>query len=144
MKGKKKLLDKVMYALGFETQEEEHFEDYPEEELGKKRANVVGLPTSGQLKVLVLEPTMFDEVQKVSDHLKSRRQVVLNLDHTDRETAQRIVDFLSGVTYALNGSMQKVGNNIFLFTPSNVAISSEAKPATGKVVNINWEKSKED
>jgi len=140
MSKKNKLIDKVLYAFGFETQEEELLEDFSEETEEKKKANVVGLPAAGQLKVLVIEPSGFEEASKAADHLKGRKQVVTNLEHIDRETAQRIVDFLSGVTYALNGSMQKVGNNIFLFTPSNVIIASELKTATGKAANIKWDK----
>ncbi|MDW7675904.1 MAG: cell division protein SepF [Bacillota bacterium] len=143
----KKIWDKLLYGLGFDIKEddEEHYLDdreveYEEENL-KKKANIVGLPANKQQKVVILEPKAFEDSQKVSEHLKARKQVITNLDHLDRETAQRIIDFLSGVTFALNGSMQKLGQNIFLFTPSNVIITGEVKqdPAN-KVINISWEK----
>lgn len=143
----KKLWDKALYMLGFENKEEQDYIQEEEEfEVEQKKAHIIGLPTAKQLKVIVIEPTIFEEAQKVSDHLKSRKQVIVNLEHTDRDTAQRVVDFLSGVTYALNGGMQKVGNNIFLFTPNNVIITGEVKEHNdNKIININWEKNiKED
>ncbi|ABZ84647.1 conserved hypothetical protein [Heliomicrobium modesticaldum Ice1] len=91
-------------------------------------APVVSLVTERQkkeLKVVVCEPKTFDEARAIADHLKNRRQVILNLEKADREMAQRVIDFISGTTYALNGSMQKVGANIFVFAPSNVDISGE-------------------
>jgi cell division inhibitor SepF len=137
---KNKFIDKVLDAFGFETQEEGQFADLSEEAGEKKKANLVGLPAAVQLKVQVLEPVGFEDAAKAADHLKGRKQVVINLEHLNRETAQRVVDFLSGVTYALNGTIQKVGNNIFLFAPSNVIITAELKPAADKGININWDK----
>ncbi|KAB2954500.1 cell division protein SepF [Heliorestis acidaminivorans] len=91
-------------------------------------APVVSLASERQKKdhkVVVVDPKSFDEAQSIADHLKNRRQVILNLENTDREMAQRMIDFISGTTYALNGSMQKVGANIFVFAPSHVDISGD-------------------
>ncbi|HNX29160.1 MAG TPA: cell division protein SepF [Syntrophomonadaceae bacterium] len=87
--------------------------------------NVVSIHTNKNMKVVVCEPDSFDEAQALADHLKSRRQVILNLENTPPDACQRIVDFISGTTYALEGNSQQLGKTIFIFTPSNVEISKD-------------------
>lgn len=133
------LWDKVLRVFGFEVEEapaqsEEDLEQQPlpdvseewVEELshgGKKRGTLVSLPGQKQMKVIVVEPQSFEETPSIADHLKSRRPVILNLESTDREHAQRILNFLSGCTYALGGEMQRISNGIFFFAPSNVDVA---------------------
>ncbi len=98
--------------------------------------NVVSIHTNKGMKVIVAEPDSFDDAQGLADHLKSRRQVILNLENTTPEIAQRIVDFVSGTTYALEGNSQQVGKTIFIFTPSNVEISKDLRlPRKGNMFN---------
>ena len=78
-------------------------------------------------KLVVIEPKGFDECSKLVDSLKSRKPVIVNLEKLDSDTAIKIFDFLGGATYALNGNVQKVANNIFIFAPENVAISAEGE-----------------
>jgi cell division inhibitor SepF len=61
-----------------------------------------------------------------ADHLKARRPVIVNLKDVDRDLARRVVDFTCGVTYAVDGQMQRIGEEIFLFTPSTVAVMAES------------------
>ena len=75
-------------------------------------------------KMVVLEPKGFEEAPKLVDNLKSRKPVIVNLERLESDTARKIFDFLSGATYALNGNVQKVANNIFVFAPENVDINS--------------------
>lgn len=91
----------------------------------RKSAPVVSIHTQKQVRVIVIEPVSFEEAQGIAEHLKTRKSVILNLENTDPALSQRIVDFISGTTYALGGNMQKVGNGIFLFVPNNVDISGE-------------------
>lgn len=77
-----------------------------------------------QFKLVVTEPASFDECPKLVDSLKSRKPLIINLANLDNETAHKIFNFLSGATYALNGNVQKVANNIFVFTPDNVDVLS--------------------
>ena len=79
---------------------------------------------TSSLKLIVIEPKSFDECSKLVDNLKSRKPVIINLEKLDTDVARKIFDFLSGATYALNGNVQKVANNIFVFAPENVGISS--------------------
>ena len=91
--------------------------------------------TSGN-KMIHLEPRAFSEAQTIADYLKSRNTVVVNLKRVTPEVAKRIVDFLSGALYAIEGDLQKLGNGIFLCTPNNVnvegKISGEEKPKAKK------------
>jgi len=91
----------------------------------RKQTPVVSIHTQKQVRVIVVEPVSFEEAQSIAEHLKARRSVILNLERTDVNLSQRLVDFISGTTYALSGNMQKVGNGIFLFVPNNVDISGE-------------------
>jgi cell division inhibitor SepF len=78
-------------------------------------------------KVHVIAPAKFADAQEVGDHYKNGQPVIVNLQAVDRELARRMIDFCSGVTYALGGSMDKVADQVFLLTPSNVEVSAEEK-----------------
>ena len=87
----------------------------------ERRISVAGTST---FKLVVIEPKSFDECPKLVDSLKGRRPVIINLEKIETETAKKIFDFLSGATYALNGNVQKVANNIFIFAPESVDIAA--------------------
>jgi len=85
-------------------------------------SNVVSIHSQKNVRVVLSEPRSYDEAQEIADHLRSRRAVVVNLQRVRSDLALRIVDFLSGTVYALNGSISKLGPNIFLCTPDSVEI----------------------
>lgn len=132
-----KFFDKVIGIMGFADEEpEEEFveddevkEDAAREDArpGRRSAQVLSIHSQKQMKVVVMEPHSFEDAQNIADQLKNRRPVIVNLENAERNLAKRVVDFISGTTYALNGNMQKVGNGIFLFVPSNVDISGETR-----------------
>ena len=70
-------------------------------------------------------PKTLADAQKAAEDLKERRPVIVNLEHTDDEVARRVIDFISGVTYALSGFYERVGDKVFLFTPANIIIAEE-------------------
>ena len=78
-------------------------------------------------KLVVIEPASFDECARLVYNLRSRKPVIVNLEKLDTDTARKIFDFLGGATYALNGNVQKVANNIFIFAPENVAIFADGE-----------------
>jgi cell division inhibitor SepF len=78
-------------------------------------------------KVHVVAPSRFSDAQEIGDRFKNGQPVIVNLQANDRELARRMIDFCSGVTYALSGSMDKVADQVFLLTPSNVEVSAEEK-----------------
>jgi len=84
--------------------------------------------SSGGPEIVVRFPSTMDDASDVADNLKRRQPIIVNLQNADGFEARRIVDFLSGVTFAMDGHMQKVGEGIFLFTPRALAINSEERP----------------
>lgn len=89
-------------------------------------ASGMGL-NSGALELKVVKPEKYDSAtaQKIADHLLNKRSVVLNLESTNKESARRLIDFLSGVAYSIDGYIQRVALNTFIVVPSNVDISGE-------------------
>jgi len=88
-----------------------------------KRNNVVNIHTAASpMKVVLVEPTSYDEVQSICDDLKSKKPIIINFENMDKEIARRMVDFISGAVYALDGTIQKVSNGIVLVAPSNVDV----------------------
>jgi cell division inhibitor SepF len=88
----------------------------------KVKNNVVSLHAQKSSKLVLCEPRNYEETQTIADHLRSRKAILVNLQRVRPEQAMRIVDFLSGTVYALNGAISKVGSNIFVCTPDSVEI----------------------
>lgn len=143
----KRLMDKMLGFMGFEEESPEEEEKWredryrEEEETPSARRNkgqVLSLHAQRQIKVVVVEPSSYDEVQGIADNLKNRRPVIINLEKADAELAKRVVDFISGCTYALNGSLQKVGHGIFLSVPNNMDIANELKDQIKERGVLSW------
>lgn len=103
-------------------QPEEPDNDAAADFVAKKNNRVVNIHTTTQLSVVLVKPEKFDNAAEIADHLRERRTVVLNLEETNKDVARRLVDFLSGVTYALDGKIKKVAASTFIITPYNVDI----------------------
>ena len=83
---------------------------------------VVNIHTTTQLQVVLVSPTKFENASEIADHLRDKRTVVLNLEQTDKNIARRLIDFLSGVAYANEGTIKKVALSTYIITPYNVEI----------------------
>ena len=83
-------------------------------------------------EITIEEPTVYEDATQISTHLRENKPVIVNLKNLDSETSKRLIDFICGTAYAINGHMMKIGESIFLFTPANVAISN---PATDASIN---------
>ncbi|WP_010649448.1 cell division protein SepF [Oceanobacillus massiliensis] len=115
------------------TMDDEYEYEYVEEAsetedkaVAKKAAkNVVNLTSVQQStsKVVLYEPRNYNEAQEIADNIVNRRAVIINLQRVENQQAKRIVDFLSGTVYAVNGDIQKLGSETFLCTPDNVEVS---------------------
>ena len=77
-----------------------------------------------QVRVVVIEPTTFDDSQKIADYLRGNQPVVVNFENTDNIVTKRMTDFISGTIYALGGSMKKIGRSILVCAPRNVDIDA--------------------
>ena len=94
-------------------------------------------------KMILLEPRAYSESQQIADHLKKRNSVVVNLKRVTSDQAKRIIDFLSGVIYAIGGSMQKIGVGIYLVAPKNVNVQGKItddaeKPSKSTDEELDW------
>lgn len=151
-----KLFDKVLNFVGWEVDDEESIEeqeDVKEEDTRspflhsnvstyKKQQNkVVNIHSSNQMKVVIVQPDTYDDAQTICDHLKNKKPVIVNLEKIEKESARRIIDFLSGSVYALEGSIQKVANGIFLVAPHNVDIMGDLSDEFSRTrTNFPWMK----
>jgi cell division inhibitor SepF len=125
------MMNKFMNFIGIQEEDEiverdravelDENETNPAEQR-KSKGNVVSIHSQKNVRVVLNEPKSYEETQEIADHLRSRRPVVVNLHLVRPDQATRIVDFLSGTVYALNGSISKIGPNIFLCTPETVEI----------------------
>ncbi len=90
-------------------------------------ANGAPRPAAGGVRVHLVIPKSFNDAQQVADKFKDTIPVVLNLQATDNDLAKRLIDFASGLTYALDGGMQRIADKVFMLTPRNVEISAEER-----------------
>lgn len=151
MPRKDSIWNRLVDYLGFGPEDEEYeddvVEEQPEDEWqaeikrpADRRAPVVPITaaqqrqTQGTLKVLVVEPRSFEEVQTIVDQMRSRRPVILNLESLDKDLAQKILNFLNGAIYALGGETQRVSGGIFFFAPQGVDISTMGRGLTGTAI----------
>ena len=118
--------------LDIDDEEDEEYEEFisvshEEEEIKpeKKSNKVVNIHTTTQLQVVLVKPERFEASQEIADHLKNRRTVVLNLESTNKETARRVLDFLSGVAYAQEGNLKRVATGTYIVTPYNVNLQGD-------------------
>lgn len=88
---------------------------------------VYSINTNVQMQVVIIKPECYEDAQEICDQIKTKRPVVVNLEKVEYPVAQRIMDFLSGTCYSLEGSIQRVANNIFIIAPENVDISGDFK-----------------
>ncbi len=97
-----------------------------------KGNNVIGMPgmSHGTSEMVLIEPRAFEEMPQVIDALRQQKSVILNMTLIRQEEAQRAVDFVAGGTYAIDGHYERIGDNIFLFTPNCVQVSTPSNVMT--------------
>ncbi|MFN2628923.1 MAG: cell division protein SepF [Gaiellaceae bacterium] len=93
----------------------------------RQRSVVEALPGPSAVRVHLVVPRSFNDAQQIADKFKQGIPVILNLQSSDSELAKRLIDFASGLTYALDGGMQRVADKVFLLTPRNVEVSAEER-----------------
>ena len=148
------LMDKVWGLFGMDSAEPEEYEDediydydneQEEEEdkkiFGRKNNKVVNMQ-QGQpnaIKMVISQPTTFEQSDEICSFLKERKSIIVNLEYVNKDVARRIVDFISGGVYALDGYIQKVSNSIFLVAPSNYEITNEmAREEIKSKLSVSW------
>lgn len=125
------MMNKLMNFLGLQEEEEIVTRDpiVEEDEVmdlhaaeQRRKGNVVSIHSQKQTRLILSEPRTYDEAQELADHLRNRKPIIVNLQRVRSDHASKIVDFLSGTVYALNGSIAKLGTDIFVCTPDHIEI----------------------
>lgn len=110
-----------------ETEEAEA--EQPKKEAAKKEARITRSKTvaftNGNMQLVLVKPERFEDVTGIADHYCSKKTIVLNLEKADRDLSRRIIDFLSGVAYAKNGTLKKAANNTFVIAPCDVDVNGD-------------------
>ena len=149
------LMNKVWNLFGMDSAEAEEYDDEDiydyendeEEEVedrklfGRRNNKVVNMPQSQSqaIKMVISQPTTFEQSDEICGFLKEKKSVIVNLEYVNKDVARRIVDFISGGVYALDGYIQKVSNSIFLVAPSNYEITNEmAREEMKSKLSVSW------
>lgn len=148
-----KFMNKVWNLLGVETDEYDgEYSDYEMPELmqeekeyvapiSNKKNKVVGMPGVQQVKVIISQPSTFEQSEEICEHLKDKKSIIVNLEYVNKDVARRIIDFISGAVYALDGNIQKISNSIFLVAPFNYEITNEVlKEDIKSKLAVSWVK----
>ena len=88
-------------------------------------SKVVNLGAQQQTQVVLVKPELYESAAGIADHLREKRTVVMNLELAQKDIARRLIDFLSGVAYALDGKIQRVANSTYIITPNNVDLMGD-------------------
>ena len=147
------LMNKVWDLFGMDSAEAEEYDEedvyeYEDEEevedrklFGRNRNKVVSMPQAqaNAIKMVISQPTTFEQSDEICSFLKEKKSVIVNLEYVNKDVARRIVDFISGGVYALDGYIQKVSNSIFLVAPSNYEITNEmAREEMKSKLSVSW------
>lgn len=141
-----RVLDKFLDIMGFtevkeevSTEEMSFMEEAPEVKQRKPRGQLVPFNSGKeQVKVVLIEPAIFDDCQQIADNLKNKRTVIINLENIEFNIARRIIDFVGGTAYALGGTLQKIGTGIIIALPSNVDISGDINSMSQPKEILAW------
>ena len=149
------IMNKVWGLLGMEQGEEDYEDendlynyDYEEEDepvaeerrsFIKKNNKVVSMPQQQSIKMVISQPTNFEQSEEICGFLKEKKSVIVNLEYVNKDVARRIVDFISGGVYSLDAHIQKVSNSIFLIAPVNYEITNEmAREEIKNKLSVSW------
>ena len=122
-------------------EENEEFEEENEEvrSIFGRKNKVVSMNQGNAIKMVISQPTTFEQSDEICSFLKEKKSVIVNLEYVNKDVARRIVDFISGGVYALDGYIQKVSNSIFLVAPSNYEITNEmAREEIKNKLSVSW------
>ena len=147
------LMNKVWDLFGMDSANTEEYEDeniydYENEEeetddkkLFGRKNKVVSMPqaSSQAIKMVISQPTTFDQAEDICDLLKEKQSVIVNLEYVNKDVARRIIDVVSGAVHALDGHIQKISNSIFLIAPTYYEISTEmARDEIKNKLSVSW------
>lgn len=153
------IMEKVWGLFGMDPAEErddEELENYDDEEVenyddeeeeqpeerklwGRRNNKVVNMPQVQQVKMVISQPTNFEQAASICDLLKQKKSVIVNLEYVNKDVARRIIDVVSGAVHALDGHMQKISNSIVLIAPFNYDIENDtARDEIKNKLSVSW------
>lgn len=149
------IMDKIWGVIGMNNNQSEAeepdnddydvdtYDNYEEEEEDRKffgrKGKVVPISQAQSIKMVISQPTTFEQSEEICSLLKEKKSVIVNLEYVSKEVARRIVDFISGGVYALDGHIQKISNSIFLIAPTNYEITNEmAREEIKNKLSVSW------
>ena len=145
------IMNKVLDLFGMEAAEEEYEDEEMENEeieneeeenknfWNRRGSKVVNMPQTQAIKMVISQPTTFEQSEAICDLLKEKKSVIVNLEYVNKDVARRIVDVISGAVHALDGHIQKVSNSIFLIAPYNYEITSDlAREEIRNKLSVSW------
>ena len=147
------IMDKVWGLFGMDSAEpeeddeenvydlvdEEQDEQYEDRKLFGKKTKIFAMPQNSSVKMVISQPTTFEQSEEICSFLKEKKSVIVNLEYVNKDVARRIVDFISGGVYALDGHIQKISNSIFLIAPMNYEITNEmAREEIKSKLSVSW------
>ena len=143
------IVNKIWEAIGLNNnqEEDEYYEDdevmeeeeqQQEETGGFFKRKVVNMPQT-QVRMVISQPTSFEQAEEICTYLKNRKSVIVNLEYVNKDIARRIVEVMSGADHALDGHIQKISNSIFLIAPTYYEISTEmARDEIKNKLSVSW------
>ena len=150
------IMEKVWGLLGVEPEkdteeneeldyERDNIQDNEEEEeedrkiWGRRNNKIVNMPQTQQVKMVICQPTSFEQSENICTLLKEKKSIIVNLEYVYKDIARRIVDVVSGAVHALDGNLQKISNSIFLVAPYNYDITNEmAREEIKNKLSVSW------
>lgn len=133
--------EEINYAknIDVEDQEDEEYEEDDRKIWGRRSNKVVNMPQTQQVKMVICQPTTFEQSESICNLLKEKKSIIVNLEYVNKDVARRIVDVVSGAVHALDGNLQKVSNSIFLVAPYNYDITNEmAREEIKNKLSVSW------
>ena len=126
-------------AYDYDYEEDEEQENEGINKIFNRKSKVVNMPQTQNIKMVISQPTNFEQSEEICNYLKERKSVIVNLEYVNKDIARRIVDFISGSVHALDGHIQKISNSIFLIAPTNYEIANEmAREEIKNRLSVSW------
>ena len=130
----------INYAKNIDIDDQEDMDDEEDRKIWGRRSNkIVNMPQTQQVKMVICQPTTFEQSESICSLLKEKKSIIVNLEYVNKDVARRIVDVVSGAVHALDGNLQKVSNSIFLVAPYNYDITNEmAREEIKNKLSVSW------
>lgn len=146
------VVNKLWSMLNMNTAEDENYEEdyneeyYNEEDeemeeprglFGARKNNKVA-SMNGQVKMVITQPTEFEQAQEICDLLREKKSIIINLEFVNKDVARRIIDVIGGAVHVLDGQMQKISNSIFVVVPYNYDLTSDVRDESKSKLPVGW------